>query len=131
MGDFFVAREGRITKEFNNSDFILLVYGLAMMQFDPDWVFGFIKQKNASRGLSAMYLAARCYPFALNWQVDAKTRVNSDWIIGLNRKDLGYLFDLISNGRLRTINSVELVENKSGSLRRRRESESAAKAVDM
>ena len=130
MGDFFIAREGRVSKEFNNSDFIILVYGLAMMQFDPDWIFGFIKQKNAIRGLPAMYLVARCYPFALEWKVDVERRVDSDWIIGLNKKDLNYLFDLIDRGRLRSVNSVELVESKSESPRRRPASAPAAKVAD-
>ncbi len=131
MGDFFIAREGRVSREFNNSDFIILVYGLMAMQFDPDWVFGFARQKDASRGLTATYLVARCYPFALNWKVETATRTDSDWIIGLNRKDLNYLFDLISAGRLRAVNSVELVENKSASPERQHEFAPAAKAVDM
>ena len=131
MGDFFVAREGRVSKAFNNSDFIILVYGLAMMQFDPDWIFGFIKQKNAIRGLPAMYLVARCYPFALEWKVKPERRVDSDWIIGLNKRDLNYLFDLIDRGRLQSLNSVELVENKSKLLPHQRESEPVAKAADM
>ena len=111
--------------------FILLVYGLTVMQFDPDWVFGFARQKDASRGLTATYLVARCYPFALNWRVETATRTDSDWIIGLNRKDLSYLFDLISAGRLRAVNSVELVESMSRSPRPQPASGPAAKAVDM
>ncbi|MGD1926539.1 MAG: hypothetical protein ACFB03_20505 [Paracoccaceae bacterium] len=129
LGDYFIAREGRVSKEFNNSDFILLVYGLAIMQFDPDWIFAFVKQKNALRGLPAVYLIARCYPCALEWKVETDFRVDSDWLIGSSRRDLNYLFDLIARGRLRSVNSVGLVENKSKSLQPPPVSEPAAKVA--
>ena len=131
LGDFFVGREGRVSKEFNNSDFILLVYGLAMMQFDPDWLFGFARHRDAARGLTATYFMVRCYPFALNWQVETTSRQDSDWIIGMNRKDLSYLIDIFSAGRLRPVNAVELVESKSKSPQPQLEVEQEAKAADM
>ena len=129
LGDYFIAREGRVSKEFNNSDFILLVYGLAIMQFDPDWIFAFVKQKNALRGLPAVYLIARCYPCALEWKVSTQHRVDTDWLIGSSRKDLYYLFDLIARGRLRSLNSVGLVENTSKSLQPPLLSEQEAKVA--
>lgn len=115
MGDFFIAREGRVSKQFNNSDFILLVYGLSMMQFDPDWVFGFVKQQNAIRGLPAIYLAARCYPFAIEWKIKVDHRVDSDWIVGLDREDLQYVFNLAARGRFSNLSSIGFVEKTSGS----------------
>lgn len=113
FGDFFVAREGRVSKDFNNSDFVVLVYGLAMMQFDPDWVFAFLRQRSVLRGLSAVYLTSRCYPCALKWTVEDHHL--ADWLIGSSRRDLHYLFDLIARGRLNSINSVGLVGNTSES----------------
>ena len=130
LGDFFVGREGRVSKEFNNSDFILLVYGLSMMQFDPDWLFGFARHRDAARGLMATYFMTRCYPFALNWKIETPTRQDSDWIIGMNRRDLTYLLDIFSAGRLRPVNAVELVTNKSESPQRQSEYEQEAKAAD-
>ncbi|MEM9063271.1 MAG: hypothetical protein AAGD13_22660 [Pseudomonadota bacterium] len=127
FGDFFIAREGRVSKQFNNSDFVVLVYGLAIMQFDPDWVFAFLRQKSVLRGLSAVYLTSRCYPCALEWTVDEHHP--ADWLIGSSRNDLHYLFDLITRDRLRSINSVGLVENTSGSPQRQSSSEPAVRVA--
>lgn len=129
MGDFFIAREGRVSKQFNNSDFILLVYGLSMMQFDPDWVFGFVKQQNAIRGLPAIYLASRCYPFAVEWKIKVDHRVDSDWIVGLDRRDLDYVFNLAARGRFSKLNSIGLVEKTSGSPERQPSSEPEVKVA--
>lgn len=94
MGDFYIWPHGGRKPAINPTDFMTCVYALGVLEFDPDYMLGFVQSRKARRGLTATYVAAKQYNHVVFWDRHVPGRSDDDMMICMDREDLGRVFEI-------------------------------------
>ena len=68
----------------------ILAQSLSVLRWQPDWIYGFSKDRDVKRGLAGKYYSSRSYPGALKWLVETPNRLDSDWLLCWDRSDYSH-----------------------------------------
>lgn len=75
---------------------LLLLFAYARVEWDFDWLYGFVRADHAERDYLSTYCFANTYPAALAWNIPVSDRSNDDIFGCSSRDDFAYLTDLIA-----------------------------------
>lgn len=75
---------------------LLLLFAYARVEWDFDWLYGFVRADHAARDDLATYCFASTYPAALVWNLPADDLSDDDIFGCSSRDDFAYLTDLIA-----------------------------------
>lgn len=93
LADFKIYPPRGRTPRINASDLILMVYGVCLLSFRPDWYCGMMRDASVRRGLTAQYLA-RSISYPLRWRSPVPGRRDSDHLLCMSSRETERLFEL-------------------------------------
>lgn len=96
----------------NPTDLVIALYGLAILEFDPDWVIGFLRADSVRRGLTGHYLA-NFAPMPLKWKWPVEGRRDDDHLLMMPRARVEDIFVLSRQNGFRPLNEVESEKSTS------------------
>ena len=91
VGDLFMLTDGTLTRRLDLRAFMFLVYSLAYIRWDVDWIYSFIKDKHVRRGYAAIYAASHQFPGVQRWREEPAERDSSEWFTCSSAEDFRYL----------------------------------------
>lgn len=94
VGDYYLWPRARRRPHINPSDLATLIYGLCLLEFDPDWMVAFIKNSSNRRGLSALYIMPEVYTHAVTWAKPTKGRRDDDVLLCINKREIHRIFEV-------------------------------------
>lgn len=96
VDDLYILPAFREQDGVNLRALLLLLFSYARVEWDFDWLYGFIATDHAARDYLSTYCFASTYPSALGWNVQTTDRADTDIFGCTSREDFAYLVDLIA-----------------------------------
>ena len=91
ISDIFIEKTARGAGRLDATSILILAFGVMAVKWNPDWIYGFTKNRDVKRGLAARYLATGLFPSAVKWKVETPNRRDDDWLLCLSRTDYRYV----------------------------------------
>lgn len=86
-GEFFIASEMRGSRHLL-SLYTHLLFSYCHLRWHPDWLYAFVRARDARRGYAAEYGFTRQYPGAHFWQVLPDGRATGEYLVAIQSGEL-------------------------------------------
>lgn len=102
LSDIFIETTARAKSisggrdKIDPSDISMISYCIATLRWRPDWLYGFLKDKDNRRGLGPRYFGTRFYPWTVRWKVETERRSDTDWLLCMSRSDMEHVIQTYS-----------------------------------
>lgn len=91
LSDIFINKSS--ARIIDPSDLSMASFCLALLKWQPAWLYGFIKHSLMSKGIAARYRMTSVFPFAVRWKVATPNRRDGDWLLAMDNDHLSYVVE--------------------------------------
>ncbi|MEO1493758.1 MAG: hypothetical protein AAFV19_16520 [Pseudomonadota bacterium] len=95
LGSRSERKRGALERLDLAGDLTILGFGLAALEWDPDWIYGFFQMRHAKLGVAVRYSVVRAWPYAIRWRVRPPNRRNDDCLLTLSRDEYQWAFEMV------------------------------------
>lgn len=87
ISDIFIEKSSRGAGRLNVTALMMAAIAVLATRWNPDWIYGFAKNRDVQRGLAGRYLTTGLYPNAVKWLSPPENRRDDDWLLCFSRED--------------------------------------------